>query len=67
MPYMIHPRVTNQRSAVENGMTVLTVDTTVVLDCCDKAFSRFARDQLEREQARVSRRFGFGEVCLNQI
>ncbi|MDY7523131.1 hypothetical protein [Sphingomonas sp. 10B4] len=64
---MIHPHVTNQRSVVENGTTVLTADTTVVLDCRDKAFSRCAREKLEREQVRVSRRFGFGEVRLSQI
>lgn len=67
MPYMYHPHVHNQRTKNENGKHVLVADTRVVLDCCDPRFSRPARETLEREQARVERRYGYDIVRLNQI
>lgn len=67
MSFLIHPKVSNQRSVIENGRNVLIADTSVTLDCNDPNFSRFARDQLEKEQARVARRYGYDEVRLVQV
>ena len=62
-----NPRVRNERTVFENGKTVLIADTSIKLDCCDPSFSLWARDQVEGDQHRVARRFGFDEVRLNQI
>ena len=67
MSYLFHPHVTNQLLVVTNNLTVLTADTTVVLDCCATGYSKYARDQLEREQMRVADSHGFDEVCLTQV
>jgi hypothetical protein len=67
MPYLLHPNVSDEFLAIENGKTVLVAETTVVLDCCNPRFSLWARNTLEREQYRAFRRFGFDEVRLVQI
>jgi len=66
MPYLQHPSVSNERSLISAGRNILIADTSVVLDCCDPRFSRFARNQLEAEQLFVMRRYSFDEVRLVQ-
>lgn len=67
MRYIFHPNVTNERHLTVSGRSILVADTTVILDCCDPRFSRFARDQVELHQYLVANRHGFDEVRLNQI
>jgi len=67
MTYFKDPTISNERQVTRGGKTVLVADTTTIMDCTDPAFSRSARDRVERDQARVAKITAFDAVDLNQI